>query len=140
MTSAPTPAESHSPAYCAWCGSVPEEPSFVDGSLACSDCATEAVFGGLLNRFNPMRRRIPPAGLTPAVRYGSLFEAARTLLRVNMGEEDRVFPTLAFAAEVGEGFLDLATAKERLVAAQGKDDEWQLEVEEFARACPAYRP
>jgi hypothetical protein len=90
---------------------------------------------GRERRFAPTRK-----GLPPEKRFEALFEAARALLKEGIGEEDRVFPTLAFAGEVGEGYVELKAAKDRLVAARKNVERWPLEVDEFMRACPPYRP
>jgi hypothetical protein len=69
-----------------------------------------------------------------------LFEAARALLEEGLGHEDIAIPTLAFANGVGEGYVDLADAQQRLLAAEQGSDRWEEEVDRFVRACPTFRP
>lgn len=107
----------------------------MDDSPICFDCLVSGVSKELERRWSP--ERIP---LPPEQRFETLFGAARVLLRESIGEEDRVFPTLAFANGLGESHVDLVDAKERLLAAQQSPQRWEIEADSFVQACPRFRP
>jgi hypothetical protein len=69
-----------------------------------------------------------------------LFQAARALLEEGVGHEDVVIPTLAFANGVGEGYVALADAQQRLLAVEQGSEHWEAAIDEFVCACPAFRP
>jgi hypothetical protein len=82
----------------------------------------------------------PSGGYDPEQRFEALFEAARLLLKEDISEEDRVIPTLAFAAEIGRADSNLVDMRERLAAAQVGREGWETESEKFVRAHPNLRP
>ena len=54
--------------------------------------------------------------MPPEERFADLFKAARILLEMGISEEDQIYPTLAFANELGQG-VEIIEQKERLVSA-----------------------
>jgi hypothetical protein len=121
---------------CAWCREpLGEEGTIEDGSPICFDCLVSEAGKGFERRWSPKQEPLPPEQ-----RFEALFGAARVLLREGIGEEDQVFPTLVFAAGLGEGYIDLETSKKRLLAAQHSPQRWEIEADRFVRACPRFRP
>src|SRR5215213_4339760 len=82
----------------------------------------------------------PSGGYDPEQRFEALFEAARLLLKEDMCEEDKVIPTLAFAAEIRRTDSNLVDMREQLAAAQVSHERWETESETFIRAHPNLRP
>jgi hypothetical protein len=107
-----------------------------DGSLLiCFDCLAREPAEQLERRWLPRQQALPPERQLEA-----LFEAARVLLKEGISEEDRVFPTLAFANAIGEGYVDLVDGKDRLFTAQQSPQCWETEADKFIQACPRFRP
>jgi len=102
----------------------------------CFDCLIDQMSDGRSERWNPSKIRALPS----EQRFEALFEAARILIRDGVGEEDQVFPTLAFANGIGEGLVDLASSRDRLLAVQQDSELWEVETDRFIRACPKFRP
>src|SRR5215207_1445610 len=121
---------------CAWCGEPQDEEGHTeDGLPMCFDCLGREVDKRFEKRWSPKQEPLPPEQ-----RFEALFGAARVLLREGIGEEDQVFPTLAFAVGLGEGFVDLTDSKNRLLAAQQSPQRWEIEADRFVQACPRFRP
>jgi hypothetical protein len=125
--------------YCASCGSSGARTVKIlaDEVLSCDSCvarlwAGEAVSFGLSTEEEP-----PPR---PEERFADLFKAARVLLEMGISEEDQIYPTLAFATELGQGGK-IIEEKEHLVSAwEGGSDIWADAVGAFSRRCPSIRP
>jgi hypothetical protein len=78
--------------------------------------------------------------MPPEERFADLFKAARILLEMGISEEDQIYPTLAFANELGQG-VEIIEQKERLVSAwEDCSDIWADAVGAFSRRCPSIRP
>jgi hypothetical protein len=128
-------AEPERSGRCAWCGQLTEDDYELDGLRACLDCAANEIRKGREDEWSSKREPLPPEQ-----RFEALFEAAQVLLKEDVSHEDLVIPTLAFANGVGEGYVDLANAQQRLLAAEQGSDRWEVEVDGFVRACPTFRP
>jgi hypothetical protein len=120
---------------CAWCGQLTEDKYEIEGLRACLPCAAGELSQGWKDRWSPERKPVPSEQ-----RFEALFQAARALLEEGVGHEDVVIPTLAFANGLGEGYVDLAEAQQRLLAVEQGSEHWEAAVDEFVRACPAFRP
>jgi hypothetical protein len=120
---------------CAWCGQLTEDTFEIDGLRACLTCAAGATSTGLKDKWSSERQP-----LSPEQRFEALFEAARVLLKEDVAHEDLVIPTLAFANGVGEGYVALADTRRRLLKVEQGSEQWEVEVDGFLRACPAFRP
>lgn len=90
---------------------------------------------GVENRWRPDKRETPVLER----RFAAMFEAARALLKEEIGHEDLVIPTLAFAGGIDEGFGDMKEARRRLLA-ERSSERWEAEADRFVRACPNFRP
>jgi hypothetical protein len=78
---------------------------------------------------------LPP----PEERFGELFKAARVLLREGIVEEDLIYPTLAYANELGQKILDFKEEASMLVSAKN-DADWESAVERFLRRHDGMAP
>jgi hypothetical protein len=88
--------------------------------------------------FSPIEDEPSPL---PEVRFAELFKAARVLLKEGIAEEDQIYPTLAFANELGQGLVDFIEEKERLVSAwKDGSESWAEAVYEFSWRHPSLRP
>jgi hypothetical protein len=86
----------------------------------------------------PTEEEPPPP---PEERFADLFKAARVLLTEGIAEEDQIYPTLAFANELGQGLVAFIEEKERLVSAwEEGSDSWAEAVDEFSWRHPSIRP
>jgi hypothetical protein len=121
---------------CASCGRqgaskiVPE----LDNAILCDGCADRLVDGKTLGYWPP--EEVPP---TPPEerfaeleeRFAPLFKAAQVLLREGMDDEDLIYPTLAYANELGlQQIPDLADEAGLLVSVKSGAD-WEAAVERF---------
>ena len=120
---------------CAWCGQLTVDKYAIDGLRACLPCAAGELSQSLKDRWSLERKPVPSEQ-----RFEALFQAARALLEEGVGHEDLVIPTLAFANGVGEGYVALADAQQRLLAVEQGSEHWEAAIDEFVCACPAFRP
>jgi hypothetical protein len=90
---------------CASCGE-PATTQFtteLDNVPLCEDCSDRLLGGGTIAYSPPTEKAaLPP----PEKRFADLFKAAQVLLREGIAEEDQIYPTLAFANELGQGLVD----------------------------------
>ena len=104
----------------------------------CGDCVDRLREGGTISYWLPTEEEPPPP---PVERFAELFEAARVLLREGVTEEDQIYPTLAFANELGQGVVNFVEEKDRLVSAYSSDaDSWDEAVDWFSRKHASMRP
>jgi hypothetical protein len=124
---------------CASCGSsgVRTLKILADEVLTCDSCADRLRAGEAVCFCLPTEEEPPPR---PEERFADLFKAARVLLEMGISEEDQIYPTLAFAAELGQGVV-IFEEKEHLVSAwEGGSDIWADAVGAFSRRCPSIKP
>jgi hypothetical protein len=125
---------------CASCGE-PATTQFVtelDNVPLCEGCSDHFRAGGAIAYFPPTEEEPSPP---PEKRFADLFQAAQVLLRGGMAEEDQIYPTLAFANELGQGLVDFIEEKERLVSAwEDGSGRWGEAVDEFSWRHPSIRP
>ena len=125
---------------CASCGG-PATTRFVtelDDVPLCEGCSDHFLAGGAIVYSPPTEEEPQPP---PEERFAELFRAAQVLLKESVAEEDQIYPTLAFANELGQGLVDLIEEKERLVSAWGDaSDSWAEVVDEFSWRHPSIRP
>jgi hypothetical protein len=125
---------------CASCGRSGAASRLVaeaDEVLLCKGCADRLLAGEAIGYWLPDKAEpLEP----PEERFAELFKAARTLLKEGITEEDRIYPTLAFANELGQG-VEVVEQKERLVSAwEGNSDTWTDAVGAFSRRWTSIRP
>jgi hypothetical protein len=125
---------------CASCGE-PATTQFtteLDNVPLCEDCSDRLLGGGTIAYSPPTEKApLPP----PEKRFADLFKAAQVLLREGIAEEDQIYPTLAFANELGQGLVDFIEEKKYLVAAwKDGSDGWAQAVDRFSWRHPSIRP
>src|SRR5215208_210682 len=117
---------------CASCGE-PATTQFtteLDNVPLCEDCSDRLLGGGTIGYSPP-----------PEKRFADLFKAAQVLLREGIAEEDQIYPTLAFANELGQGLVDFIEENKCLVAAwKDGSDGWAQAVDRFSWRHPNIRP
>jgi|SRR5215211_401273 len=125
---------------CASCGE-PATTRFVtelDNVSLCEGCSDHFLAGGAIAYFPPTEEEPSPP---PEDRFADLFKSARVLLNEGIAEEDQIYPTLAFANELGQGLVDFIEEKERLVSAwEDGSDSWAEAVDEFSWRHSSIRP
>jgi hypothetical protein len=124
---------------CASCGSSGAHTLKIEADevLLCDGCADRLRAGEAITFWLPTKEEPPPP---PEERFADLFKAARILLEMGISEEDQIYPTLAFANELGQG-VEIIEQKERLVSAwEDGSDIWADAVDAFSRRCPSIRP
>jgi hypothetical protein len=125
---------------CASCGET-ATTRFVtelDNVPLCEGCSDRLLTEEALAYFPPTEEEPPPP---PEERFADVFNAAQVLLKEGIAEEDQIYPTLAFANELGQGLVDLIEEKERLVSAwRDSSDSWAEAVDGFSRRHPSIRP
>jgi hypothetical protein len=124
---------------CASCGSAGASRLVTEANevLLCEGCADRLLAGEAIGRWLPdeVEPREPPEE-----RFAEVFKAARTILKEDITEEDRIYPTLAFANELGQR-VEIIEQKERLVSAwEDGSDAWTDAVGEFSRRWRSIRP
>ena len=90
----------------------------------CDECDEKVCSGENLEATflpDPLGPAPQPA---PEKRFKELFKAARVLLKKNAVDEHQIYPTLAFANEIGQGNMRVITAKEGLARAANSPEEW----------------
>ena len=106
--------------------------------LLCEGCANRLLAGENISYWLPAEDEPPEP---PEERFADLFKAARVLLEKGIADEDQIYPTLAFANEVGQGAGIVREQKERLVSAwEDGSDSWADAVDAFSRRHPSIRP
>jgi hypothetical protein len=126
--------------HCASCGKPSSNKLLTefDDVILCGDCVDRLREGGTISYWLPTEEEPPPP---PEERFAELFEAARVLLREGVTEEDQIYPTLAFANELGQGVVNFVEEKDRLVSAYSSDaDSWDEAVDWFSRKHASMRP
>jgi hypothetical protein len=109
----------------------------LDNAPLCEGCSGRSLDGELVAYCSPEEEPLPP----PEVRFADLFNAARALFKEDVTEEDRIYPTLAFANELGQGSVDFIEEKECLVSTwEDGSERWTEAVDEFSRRHPSIRP
>jgi hypothetical protein len=105
--------------HCAWCGKYWEPLDHRGLFPRCEGCSDDRT-DGRRALFLAKESEEPPE-----VRFAGLFEAARVLLE-DGADEDRVFPTLAWAGlEVRDSGGKRAELREALAEASGNPEEWE---------------
>jgi hypothetical protein len=125
---------------CASCGSLGASRlvTEADEVLLCEGCADRLLAGEASSYWLPTKDEPPEP---PEERFAELFEAARALLKKGETEEDQIYPTLAFANELGQGLEALIEQKEHLMSAwEDGSDNWADVVDVFSRRHPSIRP
>jgi hypothetical protein len=84
--------------------------------LLCKQCAVKVRLGEGVHFKMPDSSGVV-AEVPPEQRFAELFKAARILLSEGTRDESVIIPTLAFAAEIGQGVVSCLEARERVVAA-----------------------
>jgi hypothetical protein len=108
-----------------------------DEVLLCDGCTDSLLAGKAIGFWLPTDEEPPP----PEERFADLFKAARTLLDIGVSEEDQIYPTLAFANELGQGLVDFIEEKKRLISAWEDDsNSWVEAVDAFSWRHPSIRP
>jgi hypothetical protein len=70
----------------------------VDNVILCENCISRVRSGQEISYWGPSE---PEPTWPPEERFSDLRKAAQILLREGVTEEDRIYPTLAFANELG---------------------------------------
>jgi hypothetical protein len=125
---------------CASCGepATTQLVTELDNVPLCEGCSDHLRAGGAIAYFPPTEEEPPPP---PEKRFAELLKAARVLLSDGIAEEDQIYPTLAFANELGQGLVDFIEEKERLVSAWEDDSgSWGEAVDGFSWRHPSIRP
>jgi hypothetical protein len=125
---------------CASCGE-PATTRFItelDNEPLCEDCSGRLLGGEVVAFFLPAEEEPSPP---PEERFADLFKAARVLLKEGKAEEDQIYPTLAFANELGQGLVDFIEEKRGLVSAWDEaPSSWSDAVDRFSWRHPNIRP
>ena len=120
--------------HCALCGKYWEPLDHRDLFPRCEVCSDDRTDG---------RRAlflVKESEEPPEVRFAGLFEAARVLLE-DGADEDRVFPTLAYAGlEVRDSGGKRAELREALAEASGNLEEWERLTGELLERTGRIRP
>ena len=125
---------------CASCGepATTQLVTEVDNVSLCEGCSEHLLAGEVVHHFPPTEEEPPPP---PEKRFADLLKAARVLLREGMAEEDQIYPTLAFANELGQGLVDFIEEKEHLVSIwEDGSGSWSEAVDRFSWRHPSIRP
>lgn len=84
-----------------------------DNVILCENCIIRVRSGKAMSYWSPAEPEPTPPS---EERFSELLKAARILRREGVTEEERIYPTLAFANELGQGVA--VAEKERLVSAR----------------------
>jgi hypothetical protein len=125
---------------CASCGKqgANKVETGFDNVVLCDGCADRVRAGMAISYWLPSDEEPPPP---PEERFADLFNAARVLLSEGVREEDQIYPTLAFANELGQGLEIILEQKEHPVSAwEDGSDSWTDAVDAFSRRYPSIRP
>ena len=125
---------------CASCGkpATTQLVTELDNVPLCEGCSGRLLGGEVVAYFSPTEEEPSPP---PEDRFADLLKAARVLLNEDIAEEDQIYPTLAFANELGQGLVDFIEEKKRLVSAwEDGSDSWAEGVDEFSWRHPSIRP
>ena len=120
--------------HCAWCGKYWEPLDYRGLFPRCEGCSDDRTHN---------RRALfltTPANRTSGGSSLPLFEAARVLLE-DGADEDRVFPTLAWAGlEVRDGGGKRAELRASLAKASGNPEEWERLTRDLSERTGRIRP
>jgi len=120
--------------HCAWCGKYWEPLDYRGLFPRCEGCSDD--------RTHNRRALFLTRGSEepPEVRFAGVFEAARVLLE-DGADEDRVFPTLAWAGlEVRDGGGKRAELRASLAKASGNPEEWERLTRDLSERTGRIRP
>ena len=120
--------------HCAWCGKYWEPLDYRGLFPRCEGCSDDRTHNRralFLARGNEE---------PPEVQFAGVFEAARMLLE-DGADEDRVFPTLAWAGlEVRDGGGKRAELRASLAKASGNPEEWERLTRDLSERTGRIRP
>ena len=120
--------------HCAWCGKYWEPLDYRGLFPRCEGCSDDRTY----NRRALFLTR--GSEEPPEVRFAGVFEAARVLLE-DGADEDRVFPTLAWAGlEVRDGGGKRAELRVSLAEASGNPEEWERLTRDLSERTGRIRP
>jgi hypothetical protein len=91
-----------------------------DDALFCDGCADRLRAGEAIAYWLPAEEEPSPP---PEERFGELFKAARVLLRERIADEDLIYPTLAYANELGQEILEFKEEASMLASAWNGGDQ-----------------
>jgi hypothetical protein len=108
----------------------------IDAVSLCEECIARLQSRGGVGVWVHTEEEPPP----PEARFDELFKAARVLFKEGITKEDQIFPTLAFANEIGQGTEHLVAEKERLARAKVDGETWEREANLFLSKYGRLRP
>jgi hypothetical protein len=106
---------------------VPE----LDNAVLCDGCADRLQDRETIRYWDIAER--PPSPPEPSERYERLFEAARVLIKERIADEDLIYPTLAYANELGQRILVLEREAAMLINSAANASNWERAREMFSR-------
>jgi hypothetical protein len=120
--------------HCAWCGKYWEPLDYNGLFPRCKGCSDDRTHNQQA-LFLAKESEEPPE-----VRFAGVFKAARLLLE-DGADEDRVFPTLAYAVlEARDGGGKRAELREALAEASGSPEEWERLTRDLLERTGRIRP
>jgi hypothetical protein len=106
---------------------VPE----LENVVLCDGCADRLQGGETISYWDIAER--PPSPPEPSERYERLFDAARVLIKERIADEDLIYPTLAYANELGQRIPVLEREAAMLINSAANASNWERARETFSR-------
>jgi len=106
---------------------VPE----LGNAVLCDGCADRLQDGETISYWDIAER--PPSQPEASERYERLFEAARVLIKERIADEDLIYPTLAYANELGQRIPVLEQEAATLINSAANASDWERACETFSR-------
>jgi hypothetical protein len=107
---------------------VPE----LNNTVLCDGCADRLQDGETIGYWDIVEPEAAPS-LEASERFERLFEAARVLRKEGIADEDLIYPTLAYANELGQGITVLEQEALTLISSANSGADWEAACERFSR-------